>query len=370
MAEYQAKPVLLIFELRMMGDAMMSLPFIRAAQLHYRVVVCCQPSVVDVFKLLLPLNQIIAWLPPWLDTADKSVARKWKDSKPWGLIKRLRKLKADTVVSVWADPRMHLLMALSGAKIRVGFPVSRQNFYAVQAPWRRRQVRQGILFCSLCEAVLWKRLLTDKVTRADYFQHHVEDWRQLAVALRLSWDTRTPWFEVPQVDVAPDVVQFIAETRKRERRLWLVHPGARTANRRWSLNHFKQLIDKVLVPNDVSVLLINPLEAPVAPCAGRDVLTYRPKDFADFLQVLAMSEAVICNDTGVAHAAAALGKRTISVFSANLPQWFGPFGNLDLVAEQNVCPHRPCLDRCVMPSFVCLEGVTVDAVARQARKLF
>jgi len=82
------------------------------------------------------------------------------------------------------------------------------------------------------------------------------------------------------------------------------------------------------------------------------------------------ADFLICNDTGVSHIGAALGKPVISIFGASLPQWFGPYDNSAFAVQHDVCPHRPCLDRCVMPSYVCIEAVTVEMVRQQAEKLF
>ena len=99
------------------------------------------------------------------------------------------------------------------------------------------------------------------------------------------------------------------------------------------------------------------------------VLIYRPGSLAEFFSIVDAVDYVVCNDTGVSHVAAALGKRVVCIFGANLPQWFAPYHNLDLVVQNNVCPHRPCLDQCVMPSYICIESVTVEMVQQQIETL-
>lgn len=59
---------------------------------------------------------------------------------------------------------------------------------------------------------------------------------------------------------------------------------------------------------------------------------------------------------------AALGKRVVSIFSDQEPRWFAPRGSEGLAVWRDVCPHRPCLDHCVMPSYICLEAVSFEMV--------
>ncbi|HEY1718796.1 MAG TPA: glycosyltransferase family 9 protein [Verrucomicrobiae bacterium] len=363
------KPSLLIFELRMMGDAIMSLPFIRAAMEKHEVFVCCQPSVADVFRTVLPEEQIILWRPPWLNEKEKQGSSKWKNAGIKSFIQRLRQVQAQAAVSVWADARVHVLMALSGAKERVGFPMTKRNFYASELPWRRRQILIGKVLNFWGSLLLCRKLITKKIDRNDYYQHHVEAWRQLADALNLNWSAEFPWF-APLLTSLPDPVSaWLQAARAGGQKIWLLHPGARTPNRRWPLEKFRGLIEQTFHNSRTPLIVIDPMETPLPAQWLPGVFTWRPGSLGEFFSIVSAVDNVICNDTGVSHVAAALGRRVVSIFGANLPRWFAPYGNLDLVAEQDVCPHRPCFDRCVMPSYICIEAVTVEMVKQQVEKL-
>jgi glycosyltransferase involved in cell wall biosynthesis/ADP-heptose:LPS heptosyltransferase len=363
------KPNLLIFEQRMIGDAIMSLPFVRAAQEKYRVFVCCQPMVNDVFRALLPEEQIISWLPPWLDEEDKYGISKWKNSGLQSLLQQLRKVQASIALSVWADPRLHLLMALTGAKERIGFPMEKRNVYASELPWRRQQIFFGKGMNLMGALGLGRKLLTQKVHRSHYFQHHVEDWRQLAETLGLKWSTDLPWLKAPEACLPPDVSEWLRAVRARGQKAWLLHPGARNPTRRWPAEKFRALIEQTFVRHRIPLIVVDPPESSLPDGWVPGVLIYRPGRLTEFFSMISAIDYVVCNDTGVAHAAAALGKRVVCVFGGDLPQWFAPYHNLDLVAENDVCPHRPCLGQCVMPSYLCLETLTVEMVQRQIEKL-
>lgn len=363
------KPRLLIFELRMLGDAVLSLPFIRAATSQYDIFVCCQPAVADVFRTLLPDGHLVLWRPPWLDDDNKYALSKWQDAGLRSVLRQLRAIRPRVAVSVWADARIHLAMALSGARTRIGFPMNPQNVYASRLPWRRRQISTGNALRIISSLLLGRRLLTEKVDRADCFQHHVENWRQLGDVLQLNWSADFPWLSPSPGPLSSPVAKWLENARESGGTVWLLHPGARTPNRRWPLEQFRALLEDTFRENRAPVIVIDPVESPLPQGWLPEIFTYRPRSLPEFFRIVGAVDCVICNDTATAHIAAALGKRVVSIFSAGLPQWFAPYGNQDLVAQSDVCPHRPCLDRCVMPSYVCVENITVEMVRRQIQKL-
>jgi ADP-heptose:LPS heptosyltransferase len=363
------KPNLLVFEMRMVGDAIMSFPFIRAAQEKYTVHVCCQPSVSEVFRLLLPEEQVVPWRPFWVPEVAQYSATKSKNAETKSAFQRLRRVKAQIVLGVWADARDHVLMALTGAKTRIGFPMDKNNFYGSALSWRKRQIRIGKCITFLGRLCLGGELLTHKVQRRDYDQHHVEDWRQLAEQLGLKWSTDFPWFKVLDSLLPPEVSAWLSAARPRRQPIWLAHPGARRPSHRWPIEKFRTLIEQTFIARGIPVMIIDPLEYPLPRQWAPETLIYRPRGLMEFFSVLSAIDCVVCNDTGVSHAAAALGKRVVCIFGPTPPQCFAPCNNLDLVVQSHACPHSPCYDRCIMPSYVCLETITVEMVKQQIGKL-
>lgn len=363
------KPRLLIFEMRMMGDAIMSLPFIRAAGHKFEVHVGCAPGGEEVFQMVLPPERVIAWNPPWLAETQKYALGRYLKSGLHGFLRHVRCLRAEVTLSVWPDARTHILMALSGARERVGYPMAPVNYYANHLSWRRRQLRYGAILAILGSVCLGRPLLTRKLLRRDYRQHHLENWRQLADALEVRWDVSPPWIVPSGSTLPPAVTASLDQAREAGRQVWLVHPGARLPNRRWPWANFRRVIEEVLLPAGAAVMVVQPPELAGSVRYGAGAGTLAPGNLGELARIMSGVDHVLCNDTGVAHLAAALGKRTVAVFTANLPQWFAPHGNLDLAVDHTACPIRPCLDRCVMASYVCCEAVTVDMVAAQVRSV-
>ncbi len=331
----------------MIGDAVMSLPFVRSAAASFDVHVTCAEHSAGIFKLVLPEDRVIAWTPPWL--IEGGGPAKWRNAGFGRFIQRVKAVRAGVAVSVWGDARVHVLMGLSGCGIRAGFPMTANNFYASHLPWRKKQIRIGALI-TLAGSILARRpLLTRKVNRRDYYQHHVEDFRDLAEALGIAWDETRPWLPAPAM-------------RKSGRPVWLVHPGARFEGRRWPVEAFGRIIREVLAPAGVEVLFVRPPEINETPPlpAGAEVLA--PGNLREFMDICARADVLLCNDTSIPHMGAALGKLVITIYSDTEPRWFAPRGNERHIVMRDVCPHRPCLDHCVMPSYICLEAVTYEMV--------
>jgi ADP-heptose:LPS heptosyltransferase len=247
--------------------------------------------------------------------------------------------------------------------------MEKHNFYASELAWRRRKILAGKVMNFLGSLYFRGQLLTQKIHRNDYYQHHVEDWRQMAEALDLPWSTALPWFPVPAVSLPAKVADWLQTARSQGQKIWLLHPGARTPERRWPMERFCKLAEQTFIRHQIPLIVIDPIESPLPGEWTPGALIHRPASLVEFFRLLSAVDGVVCNDTGVSHAAAALGKQVVCVFGPDLPQWLGPYHNLDLVVQKDACPHRPCFDRCVMPSYICLEAVTVEMVQRMIEKV-
>ena len=84
----------------MIGDAVMSLPFVRSAEAAYEVHVTCAEHSVGIFRMVLPEERIIPWTPPWLEKGGGR--EKWRRARLPEYLVRLRGVRADVAASVWA----------------------------------------------------------------------------------------------------------------------------------------------------------------------------------------------------------------------------------------------------------------------------
>jgi heptosyltransferase-2 len=75
----------------------------------------------------------------------------------------------------------------------------------------------------------------------------------------------------------------------------------------------------------------------------------------------ALSAVVVCNDSGLAHLAAAVGAHTVVIFGSTSSAWTAPLGpHVRIVQHAPVC--SPCFQRDCRIGMPCMTAVTVDEV--------
>lgn len=153
----------------------------------------------------------------------------------------------------------------------------------------------------------------------------------------------------------------------------VVHPGATCASRRWPAERFAAVADGLARLG---------LRVAVTGVAGEEDITFSvhrqtwggPIDLTgrttlgEFACLLSDAALLVCNDTGVAHVAAATGTPTVTVFLAGDPaRWAYPAPHRRVVRAAvacSPCPHLSCpID------FRCAHSLPVGAVMRAARDL-
>ena len=357
------KPKLALFEFRMIGDAVMALPLIQSIRERYDVYVCCTPSGEAVFKMVLPEEKVLCWRPPWVDESKKYSPAKLLKQYPGELLRRLRSLKIEIGVSAWADPRTSLIMLMAGIPRRVGFDLQPQNYYGHERPWRAAGLKKAQYLARVMKG-LQLPLLTESLMRTDYLQNHVEDLAQLCRHLGGEWTTTQPWIRQLPYQLPEDLTRFLEKYQQRGP-VGIVHCGARTEAKRWPVERFQQLIEEHLLSRNLPVVLIDLPDLKFPEMEHPLVKVYRPETLNAYVALCGVADYAICNDTGSAHLAGATGKPVVTIFTNSRPEWFTPYGNEHLAVEGAPCPHKPCLERCVMPSFICRDGVSVEAVAEK-----
>ena len=352
---------LILFEFHHLGDAVMSLPFLNGARQKYDVFVCCSNAAAKIYELILPPERVIRLEIPSLARGN-GYFEQWKQF--WKAYRELKRLKASLAICVWADVRVHLLMLLLGIPERVGFEMNEVNYYAHHISWRKRNLRNGMFIQKFLRFFGWNPL-TKSLVRKDYQQHHVLDWSQLAMELDVPFDVESPWIDAKKLSLPPAAEHFFQQHRGRK--TWLLHPGAAKECKRWP--HFDELVSQVFLKNNVPLVILIDPNAPRIKTFYDNCLHLPFGSLSDFIAVIAQCDVVLCNDSAAAHIAAALGKQVITIFSSGSSFWFSPFTSKKTLFESSVCPFRPCLDRCLQPSYICLEAITLETVSNHIEML-
>jgi ADP-heptose:LPS heptosyltransferase len=107
----------------------------------------------------------------------------------------------------------------------------------------------------------------------------------------------------------------------------VVHPGASHPDRRWPATSFTAIVDHLTSRVGMVVVTGSQAEADVTATVAADALV-APNDLSGRTPIgvlgalLAAARVVVCNDTGVAHLAGAVGTPTVTVFArADRRRW-------------------------------------------------
>lgn len=364
MVVFPMKPRLLIVELHHLGDAMMSLPFVRSASEKYEVHILCRSATAPVYRLLPDAPILHEWEPPWAESRNGGAWASLCATRTMG--RRLSAENFAVAVCVWADARCAILMAESRASRRYGFPMTHGNYYAANLPWRRKRRLWGRLL-----ETIWQithphfPLFTEDLHRSTTTQSHMQCWEQIAQALGLSCNNSIPWIQA----AAPpeDVVKFCETAHQNKRQILAIHPHARLPSKQWPLPLWRQLITQPAVTERFSILeIVPPKQDPLGAPSHHLVTTHGISTLA---AVLNSAEAILCHDSFPAHLAAALGKPVVSIFGSGEPDWFAPWNNRHRVVQQHLCPLHPCIDRCGMDHYLCLDHIPLHDVLQQLEHL-
>ena len=315
------KPKLLVLELWGLGDLVIATPFLRAATEKFSVTLLAKPFALELRPRLWPTVEVIPFHAPW--TAFRGKYRVWR--WPWGegvrLLRQLRAEKFDYAMSGRWDPRDHLLLKLSGASARFGFP----------------RLNSG-------------RYLTQSLARPDPLAHRAEFWRVAGRALGLA----VP----PREEILPPA--------RPPRSTALIHTGARLAARVWPLENFLEIARRLRQKNVTVQIACDPDQLAWWQQCGETVVC--PSSVTELFAHIDCAGIFIGNCSGPGHLAAICGVPTFTLYGPSLPEWFAPLHPAAEMVEGRACPYRPCSDYCRYEKPFCLGDLTAEEVWPRVEK--
>lgn len=310
------KPKMLVVELWGLGDLIIATPFLRAAVARFDVTLLAKPHAAQLRPHLWPEVDVLTFQAPW--TAFRHKYRLWE--WPWHIIAQLRTRLADerfaVAVSARSDPRDHLLISLTGATCRLGFPYWGSHLF-----------------------------LTHPLVQADPAAHRYLYWRIAGAELGLQ---------------LPDLPPFEVAAAGHERSI-LVHTGAGQTIRSWPLERYLTICQRLRSAGYEVRIACDPGQQKWWDAAGESNVAV-PESVDALLQLINCAGYFIGNDSGPGHLAAACGLPTFTIFGPQIPEWFAPLSDGSRWIEGKACPYRPCSDYCHFAVAHCLERVTEDEV--------
>ncbi|HWL52883.1 MAG TPA: glycosyltransferase family 9 protein [Chthoniobacteraceae bacterium] len=319
---------LLLLELWGLGDLTLSTAFIRKAlEAGYEVDLVAKAYAKPLLEGTFPGLNFITYKAPWSAPAGKYLLWKWDWRELMSLLRRLRTRRYEAAVSVRWDPRDHLLLWLTGARRRIGFPRWNSQFFLTHSVGRQAA------------------------------RHKVEDWRVLGEAIGLpSAD------EGPRLQAEPQALPAEVKAALGDAPFFVLHAGAATALRRWPEAYYREILLWLRARYDIRFVLVpDPTGHGLGLSALADLVL--PKlSLPEMLALFSKSTFFIGNDSGPGHVAAALGIPTLSIFGPGSVDAFRPWGKDASIVIRDICPRRPCFDSCPHPEPYCLTQLRPETV--------
>jgi lipopolysaccharide heptosyltransferase II len=161
-------------------------------------------------------------------------------------------------------------------------------------------------------------------------------------------------------------------------------PGAKHGTKRWLREHFEQLAVALVKEDNVKLLLFGGKDDQEA-CGSieRQVIqeTGKRSSIVNYVGILSLLEtasamdacdAIIANDSGLLHLAAARKRRVVAIFGPTVREFgFYPFGTESKVIEHRDLYCRPCThiggQSCPERHFRCMKEIAVEDVLNAVR---
>jgi lipopolysaccharide heptosyltransferase I len=232
-----------------------------------------------------------------------AVARAVRD-----LRRRLREARFDAALDLQGLVKSGLLTAATGAPLRIGYAA------------RRCREPASALFTNR------------RVTPPSSVRHVVE--QNLTLLAPLGVPAGDPEFPLG-VDREADLALgrfFDAAGLKPRDRVVVLNPGAGRADKRWPVEHFRELGRRLVDEGSATVLVAwGPDELrsarQIVDGAGRPrALLAPPTGLAELAALLRRASVVVAADTGPLHLAAALGTRCVGLYGPTAAVRNGPYG--------------------------------------------
>jgi heptosyltransferase-2 len=182
----------------------------------------------------------------------------------------------------------------------------------------------------------------------------------------------TPPAPVLVPNVANAGAAMRALTLSTHRPIAILCPGAEYGPaKRWPAEHFITLARRLLDDGYAVWLLGSPNDQPAASpiaaaLAGVRDLTGRT-DLGTAIDLLSVASVVVSNDSGLMHAAAAVGRPLIALFGSSSPDYTPPLSPLAQIARIDI-ECSPCFQReCPLGHFKCMRELDPEHVLALAR---
>jgi lipopolysaccharide heptosyltransferase II len=256
---------------------------------------------------------------------------------------RLRKHKYDVAIVLNSHKYSHLAVFLAGIKIRIGF--------------NRK----------------WPGFLTHRFidNRGQEKMHEIEYSLELLQPLDIRETFIHPSLTVPEAAKQSVKELFAKHNIDASKKNVIIHPGSNFEYKRWPMEYYTQLIDRMYYRDDVNFLLIGTKEEKelcdkiAVKFGGRVYSLAGESTLLELAALIDSAQLVIANDSGPMHIAFCLDKPLVAIFGRGTkgagPKRWGPRGERSFIFHKHLgCTH--CYNELCPYNFKCLKAVMPDEI--------
>ena len=333
---------IVIFAPNWIGDAALSLPLLDACfQLWPKasLTVLARAQVAELFEVREPEVRV-------LEYARGNGPQRLR--KLMGLGRRLRKERFELALLLPNSLSSAIMARLAGVPQRVGYSSDGRGWLLTQRLADRRK-ESGL--------------------------HQVDYYLGLLRSFGAYREDRVPRLKLKPEVTERGLVLLDVLGIDRNELLIGIHPGAAYGGaKRWFPERFARVMDLLQKPGRRFVLLGGPNEEQLAErvstiAAHPPTNTVGKTTIAEALVLISRCALFFSNDSGLMHAAAALGIPQVALFGSTDPEKTGPLNDKAVVIQPTGVNCTPCFKRECHANLECMKGITVEEVYVAAEKL-
>lgn len=331
---------ILLIRLDHLGDVLLTTPAIRSFKErfpHARVTMVVKEWSLEAIKHNPHIDKIVIFNPFWT-VSNQEGTRTEGVAGISQLVRQLRRERFDITVDFQGDFRNILIAYLSGAKRRISYPIRGGGF-----------------------------LLTDSVPYEPEI-HQIDKNLNLLAPLGIHPEDIHMELYFTNEDMARAEQIFEQERIDLKRRTIALHYGGASPYKRWDMEKFITLSQRLTEKNSTNVLMFGaPYEkaSQLGEKPGKGIFTMPGMTICQMAAAFKRCDLLVCNDSGPMHIGLAVGIPTVAIFGPTFADRFGP---KDLKKNRVIHSHLAC-NPCWHPDTPigcherhCLKSIDVEAV--------
>ena len=317
------------------GDAVLLLPLLRGLRAAFPDVsleLIGKPWLSDLFADEDCCDRTHTLVPPWTAYSRKYRPTLRQIKSYLSQIMHLRKESFDWLISARFDPRETLQTRLLRAPVTYGFRAAGGRYW-------------------ITNDLGMNRITYDSMHRAEVATEVCRSITATVDENPLLFRAKAP---------APD---WLTDGGYKGGGVLAIHTGAGHPIRRWPDDHFDQVLRRLSIKPGFVVFIEDPegtgtrWDGPLPHLHWRGTLSTLKTMLAD-------CDVFLGTDSGIMHMAYAAGCEVVTIFGPGEPRWFGPLGSSHQVVYKDVMPCRPCFDKCVYSSPLCMQNIDSSIIVQ------